>query len=50
MAFQGLAETRLRMRDVTAARIHFREALDTFMDAGVPEAEKVALRLAALEA
>ncbi|MGH7120504.1 MAG: tetratricopeptide repeat protein [Acetobacteraceae bacterium] len=49
-AFQGMAETRLRMRDLAAARIHFREALNTFRDAGVPEAERVALRLAALDA
>jgi tetratricopeptide (TPR) repeat protein len=47
--FWGMAEAKMRMRDHAAARIHFREALDTFRVAGVPEAGKVALRLATLQ-
>lgn len=49
-AYQGMAETRFRMGDRDAARIHFRAAHDAFRVAGVPEAEKVALRLEAIDA
>ncbi|MGH3166277.1 MAG: tetratricopeptide repeat protein [Trebonia sp.] len=48
-ALEGLAETRLRMRDLTAARVLLREALDAFRLLGVPDAGKVALRLAAFD-
>lgn len=47
-ALEGMAETRYRLRDITAARILLREAVDAFEAVGVPEAGKAKLRLASL--
>lgn len=48
-ALVGMAETRFRMRDLTAARILLREAIDVFQTVGAPEADKTELRLATLD-
>lgn len=47
---EGIAETRFRMRDLTATRIYLREALDAYQVAGVSEAKRVGLRLSMLDA
>jgi DNA-binding SARP family transcriptional activator len=47
-ALQGMAETRFRTREFRAGRILLREALDAYRMAGVPEANQVEVRLAAL--
>jgi tetratricopeptide (TPR) repeat protein len=46
----GLAETMLQAQDPGAARIYWRQARDLFDQLGVPEADTVRLRLAALTA
>ncbi|HEY1700529.1 MAG TPA: tetratricopeptide repeat protein [Trebonia sp.] len=46
---EGMAETRFRMRDVTAARLLLREALEAYQATGAQEAARVRLRLSVLE-
>ncbi|MBO0802977.1 MAG: tetratricopeptide repeat protein [Nocardiopsaceae bacterium] len=48
-ALEGMAEAERRMGDVTAARVRLREAQDVFQASGIPDASRVAWRLATLD-